>query len=714
MIRLNRHLSWRELNRLADGELDAAARRAAMEHVAGCQRCSRDLSLLTEIGAAGREMRHPSPPRDLLDDVLRDRVAGGRVILPAVPPAPRSRRRVLPAAAAAVLVAGVAGLAGLVLTSEAGAGASELVFDPAKPVPGEQVRFTYRPGAALAAEPELRLRIRLRQADTEPPRGHLGAYAEVTLRPDGEGRYAGTFELPADAVWGAAALETLDGLRHDDRDGRLWSLRVHAEDGVPLQAALRQEFLVLQSRSWPEAGDALHEMTMLYPDLAEGWSLRFVHELSSQLPEETAAGLAQHREIFRQLQAAVEPSELTVDETAAMARYAANLNDLEARSRWLSRLEQMAPAHQLVVSHKVASLGGRDADAYLDSLWSERHVRHRSIYLEGFQLARSREDADAAHRWALRGLPVEEDPVWKQQMALALVDRDETWEQGLQAIRDLLADIEETGVADRPLHASPEEQIREASRLKADLLVGLGEHLLHCGRAESAIGEFDLAEREGLWLPDLYRGRLEAHLALGNRAAAFDDFWRLEVDPVYSRASVDSLRARLPDPSVAGAAEGRLRAHVEMVRRVAAQQDMNRGLPDLNLVSSTGETVSVEDLAASRPTILALWDRRVRYASEDVQSVRRATSMLADGPGQILWVTPEPPSESLEAFRRSARLTLAAYYDPGSELALTLGEWGTLEFFVIDRAGVIRARTDSLMEAVRHVEILIRGSGDTA
>jgi hypothetical protein len=714
MIGLTRHPSWCELNRLADGELDAAARRAAVEHVAGCRKCSRDLSLLNEIRTAGRDMRHPSPPRDLLDDVLRDRAAGGRVILPAVPPAPGSRRRLLPAAAAAVLLAGLAGLVSLVLTSEAGAGASELAFEPVRPIPGEQVRFTYRPGTALAGEPALRLRLRVRQADSEPPRRSLGTYAEVILRPDGEGRYAGKYKLPANVVWGAAAVESLDGLEHDDRDGRLWSLRTHTGEGVPLQAALRQEFYVLQKRSWPEAGAALHEMTRLYPDLADGWSLQLVHEQSSQLPDEAAATLAQHREIFRELQARAEPSELTVDEIAAMARYAGALDDEAALALWLSRLEAIAPAHRLVVSYKVASLDGRDVDAYLDRLWSGERARHRAIYLEGFQLATSRGDADAAHRWAVRGLPVEEDHVWKQQMALALVDRDETREQGLQAVRDLLVHLDGTGVRERPLHATPDEQIRESRRLKADVLVRLGEHLLQGGQADSAIREFDLAEQAGLWLPDLYRGRLEAHSMLGDSRAALDDFWRLEVDPIYSRTSVDSLRARLPAPPVPGAAEGRLRAHAELVRRVTAQQDMRRGLPDLDLVPAPGTRVSLESLAANRPTILALWDRRVHYASEDVNAVRRATSLLAGGPGQILWVTPEPPSESLEAFRRSARVTLPAYHDPGSELALTLGEWGSLEFFVIDRAGMIRARTESLMEAVRHVEVLIRGSHDTA
>ena len=57
---------------------------------------------------------------------------------------------------------------------------------------------------------------------------------------------------------------------------------------------------------------------------------------------------------------------------------------------------------------------------------------------------------------------------------------------------------------------------------------------------------------------------------------------------------------------------------------------------------------------------------------------------------------------------------MPVYHDPGSGLATSLGEWGSSGYFVIDRAGMIRARTNSLMEAVRHLEVLLLGSRDTA
>ncbi|MEK6254340.1 MAG: hypothetical protein N2B05_06590, partial [Gemmatimonadales bacterium] len=105
--------------------------------------------------------------------ILRDRAQGLRTILPAVPPSPRPARRFLPAVAAAAVMASLAGLATLTLTSEAGAGASELTVQPANPMPGEEIRLEYRPGSLLAGETALRLRLRLRRPETEPPRETL-------------------------------------------------------------------------------------------------------------------------------------------------------------------------------------------------------------------------------------------------------------------------------------------------------------------------------------------------------------------------------------------------------------------------------------------------------------------------------------------------------------------------------------------------------------
>lgn len=715
MIRLGRHPSWRELNQLADGELDAASRECTTEHVATCSKCWRQVSVLHELGKAGREMRHPAPPRDLLEDVLRARADGARVILPVASPSPTRARRMLPAAAAIAFMVGLAGLATLTLTSEAGAGASELTVDPATPLPGERVMMTYRPGTELTGEEALRLRLNLRRFDAEPPRGTLGEPQEVLLQPDGEGRFVASFQLPVDFAFASMAVENLAGDRLDDRGGRLWELLAHATDSEPLPEALRQEFLVLQSRSWPDAREALHQLTLLYPEYPEGWSLLLTYEETARLPEEAAALHAVHREIYRRFQEQLVPDEMPIVEVAAMARYAGALGERAAHDRWLARLEALDPAHRMVVAYRVAGFGTDDAGAagYLEGLWSEGW-RVPSVAREGYWSARASGDASAERLWALRGLPLEGDHGVAQLMALSLVAHPDTRERGLAAVRDLLAHVEQEAWAERPLNATPEEARRDSRQLQARLRVGLATALLVSGAPGEALKEFDRAEDVGVWLTDLYRGRLEAKLAMGDSAGAMADFHRLAVDPIYSRASVDSLRYRMPAMPAAELRRGQGAAEAELRTRILSDQDLHRALPSTELRTSTGQLRSLGSLVAGRPTVLLVWDRRVFGSEEDVSAVIQARNAIADGSGQLLWITPEPDSESLQAFKRSAGLNLPAYQDPGSELAAALGEWGSRGYFVIDRAGVIRARTHSLMEAVRHLEVLQMGSRDTA
>jgi len=700
MIGLRRHPSWRELNGLADEELDADAAAALTEHVVACSKCSRNLSFLRDLREAGRDMRHPSPPKDLWTDIERDREDGQRVILPAAPSAPSRKRRVLPAAAAVAIMAGLAGLATLTLTTEAGAGASDLQFHPASPVPGEEVRVTYKPGIDLSGEPMLKLRVRLRAPYDEPPRDVLGALHEVVLEPDDEGQFVGSLRLPSDFAFAVVAVENLAGDVLDDRDGRLWALRAHAEDGTPLQSALRQEFLVLQNRSWPEAQEVLEEMAYLYPDRAESWSLQLANE-----PDESGSD-AESRARFRLLHAQAERGEPTVGEIASLVRYSELVEDAEARDQWLARLEEEVPAHRVAVSRRVADFGGdrAAAAAYLEKLWSTDGFATRHTCEEGYRAALAEDRAAEARRWALRCLPLDERRELTSDMALTLVAHEGTRAQGMSEMRALLSHLAEGADAERRLHDTPAEVREQSSRLQASLRIRLGAELLAAGDPGAAIAEFNAADELGVWLPELYRARLDATLSLGDRSGALPDFHRLDADPVYSRASVDSLRDRFPSLTEADMAEGRTRAEREMIRRLGAGR-ISRGLPSVPLFTSTGQSRSLASLVAGRPTILLVWDQRVFRGDGQVSEIIRASRLLAGGPGQLLWITPEPDSESLRSFARDAGLEFP-FHDPESELATTLGEWGMRGYFVIDRAGMIRVRVYSLMEAVRHLEVL--------
>jgi hypothetical protein len=667
-------------------------------------------------------MGRPAPPGELLEEVLKNRAEGTRVALPAASTGIRPSGG-WPALAAAVAGAiTVAGLATLLLPARAGAGASELRVEPARPMPGQEIHLHYRPLSDLAGTPSLRLRLRLRMPDSGPPRGTLGEYDQVLLVPDGEGGYDGEYVLPPDFAYASIAVETLDGNDLDDRNGRLWTIRAHDENGVPLLPALRQEFLVLQDRSFSETWETLREMTVLYPDRAEGWSLKLLYERFTWLPDQSAVAMAGYSERFLQLQRQAEGrSSLGLKETEAMARYAASLadysrspGDFEALRRWLDRLEGMDPANRLVLTYRLGGfLAPTDsADAHLERLWSIA-VSSRPTVCD-FARSLGFEDMAAARRWALRCVSIFQDPGRKGEMALTLAAQPETRERGIREIQAVIADLDNRDAADRPLDRSPAEDRSDSRSLRAALQIALAEHLVEGGQPLEAMAELRSADSLGLWIPDLYRTRLEAELQAADTVGASRDLLRLELDPIYPRSSIDSLRHRLGSQWPGASPDLRQGIRGEMVERVAAGMQMNRGLPDASLLAPNGERGDLADRVAGGPTILILWDRRLNRSPQLIEQVRSAERILGDGPGQLLWVTQEPLAEPLLAFKRSHDLALPVYQDPLATLANALGEWGMDSYFVIDRGGRIRSRAHSLMEAVRQLEVLEMGLRQTA
>jgi hypothetical protein len=374
----------------------------------------------------------------------------------------------------------------------------------------------------------------------------------------------------------------------------------------------------------------------------------------------------------------------------------------------------MDPANRLVLMFHVGGfLAPRDSvDAHLERLWSLADSYRPTVC----DFARSLEfdDMAAARRWALRCVSIFPDPGRKAEMALRLAAQPETRDRGVREIQLLIADLDDRNAADRPLDRSPAEDRSDSRTLRAALQIALAEHLVEGGRPFEAMSELRSADSLGLWIPDLYRTRLEAELQAADTVGASRDLLRLELDPIYPRSSIDSLRHRLGSQSPGPSPDLRERIRGEMVERVTAEMQMNRGLPDAYLLAADGERRDLADRVGGRPTVLILWDRRLNRSPQLIEQVRSAERILGDGPGQLLWVTQEPLAEPFLAFKRGEELALPVYQDPLATLADALGEWGMDSYFVIDRAGRIRSRAYSLMEAVRQLEVLETGLRQTA
>jgi hypothetical protein len=151
-----------------------------------------------------------------------------------------------------------------------------------------------------------------------------------------------------------------------------------------------------------------------------------------------------------------------------------------------------------------------------------------------------------------------------------------------------------------------------------------------------------------------------------------------------------------------------------MNQKVAAYRYTGPRLPSVTLLGPTGGENSLQSLVSGHPTVLMIWDRRISASADEVAQVARATELLAEREAEFVWVTPEPDSKGLQTFLRVTQLGLAPYHDLRSALIKGLGEVESRSFYVIDRAGRVSARTHSLMEAVRHIEVLEIGSRGTA
>ena len=141
-----------------------------------------------------------------------------------------------------------------------------------------------------------------------------------------------------------------------------------------------------------------------------------------------------------------------------------------------------------------------------------------------------------------------------------------------------------------------------------------------------------------------------------------------------------------------------------MVRLTRADLPPQQVLPAVSVRAASGATPGIRELVSDRPTIIALWDRRL--TDDEARSIRRASERLEGHDGQLLWITPEANSEALRSFARSERLTVPRYADDDGRLASTLGAWTSHRYYVVDSTGRIRYQTNDLTEAVRLLEIL--------
>ena len=716
------HPRERTLHRFEDGELTGRGRARVAAHLEACARCRALLLSIRSLKEAVRDLPRVELPDGLLEAALARRAAGDRVILPTADPrAPR-----ITPAAARVAAVGLLLAAGFVAVrvGDAGAHASDLRFDPDRPVRGATIAVGYTPEAALASHPTLRLRARLRDRDDESYNGGMTSTVVSTLERDADGEYRGEFTLPDSIVFAAFAVEAPDGTLVDANDRRLWELLVHGDDGRPLADALEQRSHDLMGRNWELAFEAARERARLYPD--EPGSLSLVGFFEPLVMGEQAwadSGLAVFQDRFARLDRKLRGrTDLDGDQLSEMMWSARRTEDSTAERHWRERLVDEFPRHTQTLQHRIVHevLSPHYADtayvlARLDSIWNtieDEPVRggpgYSHLLGQGLAFAAGTGDAELTGSWADRYLEVW--PTGEVNVARAIARIPALRPRAIRLLEGELARLESFPDDDRPLHLTIEENRRRLERPIQSVLAMLGNTLIDAGETERGAETLARAAAIG-WDTGVFRRVAKAQLELGRAETALATFARVAADPATTPAFVDSVRDRL-GPAYD---EARWREQVEAARRAMHDRTLEdatmRSLPDrVRLTTGDGRTRTLREIAGGRVAFVTMWDRYCGAASEALPEIERlATELQARGIAAIV-IAEQSPSPELDAFLRERNVEITLYHDTRREAKRGFNAWGTPEYFITDGEGRIRFEYTDLTSVLRQVDALDRGA----
>jgi peroxiredoxin len=606
---------------------------------------------------------------------------------------------------------------GVARSGGAQSGGARLVVEPAAPVAGEPVSVRYRPGEPLAVDRVvLRARLRTPRHDSYNLGFRQTTVAELRRGPGGE--YVGEFRLPGDVVYAVFGVETPLADRADDNGGRPWELLVHGADGRPLYEALFQRFHDHMGRDKREVLSTARRATELYPDLPGGWSLLNAAESWSAGAAEQAEARERRRERSLRVAARIAArGDLTPDEVSEMAWV---LSGTPEAAEWRDRLERDHPGHAAVIMSRMFEARSAHRDdpagllARLEELWAAAkaagppaNVREEGIRADlaasGVRAAAADGRDDLLERWADRF------------RMLAPADRQITTflgtprlrEAGVEVARGEIARLRELRAEDRLLGQTLDEQ-RAAHLVAIGQLQGrIGQALVEAGRLEE--GAAELRDAVVRVPATLYLRTLgDAELRLGDAAAALDAWARLAAHPATPAAFGDTSQARLGDAfNPTRWAEVRAAAHGELVR-MTRERAVRRPLPPLELATRTGERRPFQELTdGARAAVVVFVSRHCGPSTQAMPRIQELARELARRDVVVLPVTQDPTGEDYPETLTAAGVDIPVWHDVTGDVSLAFNVWGTPQYYVIDRDGVIRYERTWLVSIPLELDALL-------
>ena len=691
------------LNRYADGVLPEPSATAVRLHLRSCAVCRREVQLIRELSAALRAVPTPKPPDGLFEEIFpveTESAAPIPLVGAQAQPVAFSRRLIL--SGGAFLIAGMAAVLVLTLGPErAMAGTSTLRFHREEP---GALTLRYETVSALAAEPGLRARLRywvpdsLRFAQTEP------GYRVVELSREEPGVFSGAVALPPGTVYAVAAVERLDGNYIDSDFGRSWEyLKTGGEGRATLDARLYQ--VLATSRLNPvRAVEVTEQALSEYPDRPELWTALLLYGRGA-LPEDSRGmPLGVHRERLERMDAATRLRDPGPGEMHALSLYARLLGREEIEAHWRSALTAEHPRHEYASQARLETIllsstsQAEKLDA-LDRSWSLAPMP--SVAQVGLQLAQEVADPALTRIWLERyaSNPVFRDPRLDVEVTErmgevpALGTIAEEW-----ILRQLSGQPDWLG-PDRPLAGRRANFEAEAAESLARLHVLLGRLRVARGDRAGALDAFERAA-ELSWNPRVFVELARFHAEAGSSTRAAQLLALAQADPVIP------LEPYVPEGEdwATAPTEARL-----AVARAAWREHLASPLLDewvnggATLEAASGEERTLHEVTGGDITLIIQTLRPSYVPAESLDLLRANGPKLTAAGARALLVTVSPDSRSGDqtAAEDNNQEIPPFLHDRRSEVWEALGAWKSVQYFIVDSAGVLRYRGEALETALR-------------
>lgn len=602
-----------------------------------------------------------------------------------------------------------------------------LTFHPTAPTAGAVIAVEYTPAPELRGEDQLRLRARFRTSRDASYNNWSVQVVAAELEGGRGGVFHGSFTLPAEAVFAAFAVEDLTGEQVDHNGQALWELLVHGPDGRPLSAALQQKTNDLMGRSWEEAHRASREWHELYPDDLEArLTLLFFQQIVLG-PDSLEAAMVEHRATFARLDEEYrDQSDLDGNLIGLMWWYGLYLEDTTRIDRWKQRLIEEAPASREGVQARMEDMDRevrRDPARLLgamDRVWDDG-VRlngdlptYYNVVLLGLQSAMKLGDEATVRRWVDRNASLASS-YWSTGSALAqdLIEHGVLTQEAVDDLEEVLARYETDPHTERHLtHSVSQHRRRLESRVLGDL-VALGKGRLILADTSGARAAFRDAATRRTWNASGFADLGQTLLELGDVGAAAELAARVAVDPerggdAAADSLIDAVRAKVTDNRWSA-----LEAEAEdLMHFVTRLEDVNRALPADPLVETGdgGQTLFSEAMGG-QITLVAFWSRFCGPSLEELPQLQETAFELSQHGVRTIVITDEAASPELAEFLEERGFDMPIYHDLRREASLSLNQYSTPSYYLLDGRGRIRFERTSLEAVRRQVRALKRDPG---